>query len=112
LRIINNVLFYTDGDIKRIPKDKTFENVIPKGKYHDVRKFEDSIHEKRYYVITNGQKQEVRQKFLTQEGLVNREEGRAKNNSLKMKGHKLDYHQKQVKKRREMNKKRRNNIYA
>ncbi len=97
MRIINNVLFYTDEDIRSIPKSKTFEDVIPKGKYYTSRKFEDCAHKKEYTVGN----QKVTQKFITKPGIMNREQRRNKDRQLKMKGHKLEYHHNQIRKRRE-----------
>jgi len=96
MRIIGHVLFYTEEDVKKIPEGKNLNDFFPKGKYSVVRKFEDYAYQKRY-VVNN---RTIIKKFLTLPGIKNREERRLEAKKSRRRGHKLDFHHKQIKKRR------------
>jgi len=95
MRIINNILFYSENELQ----GKTFDHEdiqkkIPKGKYYDVRKIEDSAYS------TTDKKQSARRKFITTPNLENRANRRAKERSSNRKSYNLTALHKKVKKRR------------
>ncbi len=104
MQIVNYILIYSESEI---PKGKTlddFKDKLPKGKYYDVRKIEDVAH-KTWINKKNPKAKMEFKKLLTLPGTVNRAERRyRKKYNLRLKGHKLDYHHKQIKKRRERKK--------
>lgn len=100
MQIVNYVLIYSESEI---PKGKSLDDIqdkIPKSKYYDVRKIEDIAHK----TWTNKKSPDAKMEFkklITPAGLVNRADRRyRKKYNLRLNGHKLDYHHKQIKKRR------------
>jgi hypothetical protein len=101
MRIINNILFYSENELQ----GKTFDHEdiqknIPKGKYYDVRKIEDSAYSITYRTIRNGQEQPITRKFITMPNLKNRATRRANERASNKKGYTLETLHKRFKKRR------------
>lgn len=100
MQVINDVLFYSDRDIKKLPQDKTLEDFIPKRKIIDTRRIEDYFYEIPHKVVTKEDGiREVMQKFENQPGL-NRKNRRAKEQSKRRKSFDLATLQKRILKRR------------
>lgn len=101
MQIINSILVYSESEI---PNGKTLDDItdkLPKGKYYDVRKLEDIVHKTWTNKKNKNAKMEFK-KLLVPNGLVNRADRRfRKKYNLRLKGHKLDYHHKQIAKRRD-----------
>lgn len=101
MRIINNILFYSENELQGKTFDhEDIQDKIPKGKYYDVRKIEDSAYNTTYRIIRNGQEQPVTRKFITKPNLKNRATRRSNERASNKKGHTLETFHKRIKKRR------------
>ena len=72
MQVINNILFYSEQDVKNVPKGKTLKDFVPKKKFFDTRKIEDNFYERVMKIDGN----DVRQKFENKAGLKNRKQRR------------------------------------
>lgn len=99
MRIVNHVLFYQEEEIKgKDWNDDKIQKLIPKGKYEVIRKLEDNFYGKNV-VTPNGIS--VTKRFQNDGVSYNRETRRHREKYQgRLKGHKLDYHHKQITKRR------------
>lgn len=99
MHVINGILFYSEKEIENMPKGKTFDDFVPKRRYYDVRKIEDSFMEEDIIIQTNQGKKEIHKKYENAAGL-NREQRRAREHNKRRKGTDLAAFHKKVKKRR------------
>lgn len=108
MRVVNGILFYTENDLKRIPKDAKIEDIFPKRKYYAVRKMEDNFYTISYRVTDNKGSRDVHKKFQNDDHSKNRQERRKRDHFMNRgKTYKLDKIHKDLKKRRLKEKNRR-----
>ena len=97
--LINSILFATEEEIKM----KDFKKRLPKRNYSEIRTIEDCFYKTKSKVKSKNGEQVLIKKFENTLNLANRKKRRLLKKGT-MKGHKLDYHHNQIKKRRSLKK--------
>jgi hypothetical protein len=105
MRIINHILFYSEEDVGKGKSIRDFAGKRPKGKYVEARLIEDCFVDRKVGIDPKTGLA-IKQKMQNAPG-QNREQRRHEARRFKSKGHKLDYHQRKIKRNRQKEKNRR-----